>query len=364
MSKILHVSANIYPTLKEQHSTKKIWKELSKGFEEYHILGRADDNRFHTEREGNIFLHRIPGIGGTKFFFLTSFIMIYYLKHYKIDKILCQCAILGGFAAILYAHKYKIPVMVEIHGMIYFEFLSGNRLYDKIVRKLLHYVYRNATVVRALNPLMKQRLLDLGVKANIVIIENRVNLDTFSLKKREFSLHNPIRIVSVGSFNWEKGYLEAIKAIKELAKEYEIELMLIGGGQLKKSYLDEIDESPGFVLYDRLPQEKFVKLLVESDIYIQPSLSEGVPRALLEAMACQLPIITSDAGFIRGSVIPNQDALFFRTGDFGEFREKLVEMIENKILRERLAQKAYEDACEKFEWNHQFELYRNVLMDM
>lgn len=364
MPKVLHVSANTYPSLNQEHSTKKIWIELAKGFEEYHIMGRAEDNRFHTEQEGNIYLHRIPKLCGTKTFLFTSFFMIYYIKRYKIDRILCQCAILGGLAAVLYSKKAKIPVMVEIHGTIYFEFLRGHRLYDKAAKKILYFVYKNATVVRALNSLMKQQLINLGVQANIVIIENRVNFNTFSIKKNDFHLHNPIRIVSVGGFNWEKGYLETIKMIKELQNEYPVELCLIGGGQLKKDYLKEIDGGPGFKLYDNLPQEQFVNILVDSDIYIQPSLSEGVPRATLEAMACQLPIVSSDAGFITGSIIPNQDALIFRAGHFEELKARLIELINNPILREKLAVQAADDAHKKFEWDRQFEIYRAELLKM
>ncbi len=364
MSNILHVSANIYPTLSKEHSTKKIWRELAKEFQEYHILGRSDDNHFHTEQEGKLYLHRIPQIGGSKFFFVSSFLMLRYIRKYKIDRILCQCALLGGFAAVFYSRILKIPVMVEIHDSVYFEIRQSKNWMRRFVSKILRYSYENASKVRVLNDLMGSMLSAQHVNANTVVIENRVNLDIFSNKKEEYGLHSPIKIISVGNFNWRKGYLQAIEIIQQLQEKYHISLTLIGGGALKEAYIKQIGNADGFILYDYLPQEEFKTIMTEADIYIQPSLREGMPRTLLEAMACGLPIISSDAGFTAGSVLPNRDALIFEAGNFEQFKCFLVQMIEDKELRMRLACQAYGDACERFDWNKQFQRYRKELLDM
>lgn len=132
---------------------------------------------------------------------------------------------------------------------------------------------------------------------------------------------------------------------------------------MKEIYQRHIGNSDGFALYDYLPQE-FKNVLLEADIYVQPSLREGMPRTILEAMACKLPIIASDAGFTAGSVLPDRDALIFKAGDFKAFKELMVRMIEDGELRKKLANQEYADACERFDWEKQFNLYRKEILSM
>ena len=61
MIKLLHISANTYPPLDgKHHFTKEIWKELAKGFDEYHVLARSETNNYSYSNEGNIHLHLVP----------------------------------------------------------------------------------------------------------------------------------------------------------------------------------------------------------------------------------------------------------------------------------------------------------------
>lgn len=361
MSNLLHISANEFPPLNVEHSTKNIWRELSKGFNEYHILGRSKDNKFHYYVEGNIHLHLVPKLYKAASFSLTSFYLLKILKKYKINIVLSQCPILGGFTANLVCRYFKIPVFQEIHDTYYFDLFESKKIKDQLLGRIMKFSVKKATKVRALNKMMSDMIYNVYPKANIVIIENRVDLKKFKLEKRSNKLHNPISVTSIGTFVNRKGYHTAIEAIKELSDIYNIKLTLIGGG-VEKSNLEE--QSKGYEninLYDRLSQDELVEFLEETDIYIQPSIREGMPRTILEAMAMKLPVITTNVSTIPGTVINEMNGLTIDPENVDQLKLSLIKLIKNERLRNTIVENAYTDVVTKFEWNSSFELYRNEI---
>jgi glycosyltransferase involved in cell wall biosynthesis len=364
MANLLHISSNVFPPLNEEHSTKKIWRELSKGFNEYHILARSKDNKFHNYQEGNIYLHLVPKLGSSKSFFLTSIVMLGIIKKYKIDLMLSQCPLFGGVTAATISKITKIPLMIEIHGMIYFSILDSNKIIDKILAKLIRYSFRNANKVRTLSNTMTDMLCEREIIANAVIIPNRVNTQIFNLPKMNLQLDDPIKVVSVGRFVWEKSFETAIEAVKKLHKKYNIELTLIGGGPLYEKYAAMADGCKYIHLVSYLPQEDFVPLLNLADIYIQPSISEGMPRTILEAMAMRLPVISSNVGAISGIISDRKNGILIKGGDSKDLEDAIDLLIKDEPLRITIATNGYDDVISKYEWAKVFEKYRSELNHM
>ena len=118
MIKVLHISQNTYPKFgQKEHHTKRIWQELAKDVNEYHVFARSQDNSFSHTIEGNIHLHLIPKLHlKQRVFILSSFYMIKIIKQYKINRLLVQSALFGGIAATFYSKILNIPIMIEIHG--------------------------------------------------------------------------------------------------------------------------------------------------------------------------------------------------------------------------------------------------------
>jgi len=364
MKKMLHISPNEYPPLYTEHSTKRIWEELSRGFDEYHIVARAKDNKFHNYCEKNIFLHLVPKLGKSRSFFLSSILMIKIIHKYKINYMLSQCPLLGGFWAIIYKKIFKIPLMIEIHGLEYFRILDSNKILNKLLSKIIMYSLKNATKVRSLSSKMTKMLKNRDIVANIVIIYNRVDIALFNNPKMNNDINNIVKVVSVGRFVWEKGYDNAIKVIKNMQQKYKIELTLIGGGKLYKQYKELIGTNRNIKLIEDIPQKDLVTYLNNADIYIQPSLSEGMPRTILEAMAIRLPIIASNVGAIEGIIKNKENGLLIKPDSIKELEKAIEELIENSQLRKSIANNGYIDVITKYEWNKMFEIYRNEILKM
>jgi glycosyltransferase involved in cell wall biosynthesis len=139
-------------------------------------------------------------------------------------------------------------------------------------------------------------------KAKITIINNAINASLFTYNtatadkiKEEFGLNNKKVIGHVGRFNEQKNHFLLIKIFNEICRKDEsCVLLLIGNGNLKDKIKEEakrlnIDKKIYFLgLRDNIPE-----LLQAFDLFLFPSLYEGLPVTLIEAQASGLKIVTS-----------------------------------------------------------------------
>lgn len=154
------------------------------------------------------------------------------------------------------------------------------------------------------------------------------------VRKSAYDINGATNIISVGRLEGEKGHINILKALKSLPKaKYKVHF--IGDGtQIKslKSYAVENDIDAIFygAITDR---QKLFSLLEKADIYIIPSLTEGMPRSLLEAMAVGLPCIGSNVGGI--PEVLNHSELFGPNNQ-EDLKEKILELSNSASRREQL----------------------------
>ena len=118
-------------------------------------------------------------------------------------------------------------------------------------------------------------------------------------------LNNSILIGSTGRIVWQKGYDLLISLLENYDfGSKDIYFIIAGDGSLKNKYKADIksknlDKKIKFIgIIDNIPE-----FLSDIDIYIQPSVTEGFPLSVLEAMASNLPIICSNAGGLKDMII-------------------------------------------------------------
>ena len=130
-----------------------------------------------------------------------------------------------------------------------------------------------------------------------------------SIKKMNDS-QKLLRIISVGRCHWKKGYTFALDAISILNnKGVPFHYTIIASGKDNENIHYQIHdlglkESVTFI--NGLPHDEVIEKLLESDLFLLPSLEEGISNAVLEAMALGVPVISTDCGGM-GEVIRNGD---------------------------------------------------------
>jgi glycosyltransferase involved in cell wall biosynthesis len=146
--------------------------------------------------------------------------------------------------------------------------------------------------------------------ARIHLIPNGVALDQFYPSATP--ARGQPRIVFIGRLSPEKNVASLLRAVQRLQPEIRPVVELAGDGPLRTALAHQADELQvqvnflGVVGHERLPE-----LLRQAHAFVLPSYSEGHPKALLEAMACGLPVVASDIPGNRSLVEDAQNGLLF-----------------------------------------------------
>lgn len=171
-----------------------------------------------------------------------------------------------------------------------------------------------------------------GDKLNIRVIPNAI---------REVILYPEIQrkkvILYVGRFAWEKGPERLIQAFSQIDDRAGWQLHMAGTGPLlvpMKKLAEELGCNDSIVFLGQV--EDVDSLFARSSIYVLPSVLEGFPNALCEAMAASLPAICFDS-IPHEAILTNQvDGLVVKDGDLEGLKNTLLTLMHNQILRNEL----------------------------
>jgi glycosyltransferase involved in cell wall biosynthesis len=170
-----------------------------------------------------------------------------------------------------------------------------------------------------------------------------------------------------GIFKYAKGLPYLFKALAEVAKKEKITLQLAGRvREEEKENFEEMVKKTGIEPYffPSIPREKINDWLLTLNLFVLPSLTEGCPNILMEAMAAGLPCVATRTGANEVLVDDRISGLLVPWGDSIALEEAIFEMINNRSLREDMGKrgrekmKEFSPEKEKKEWEI---LYRELI---
>ncbi len=181
-------------------------------------------------------------------------------------------------------------------------------------------------------------------EAATALLHPPVDLDRFKPAAVERGVTGEVRLIAVGNVNPLKGYhdlIEALGALGDLATPWRLD---IAGAKLEtaRDYLGELEVA---IARHGLEQrvaflgavEDVPALLPGHDIFVMCSRSESGPMVLLEAMACGLPPVASNVGFVHEVVMDGETGLIVPPGDSGALAAAIRKMIEDVAFRQQAA---------------------------
>ena len=212
------------------------------------------------------------------------------LKKKKYSLIHAFFGIPSGFLAMQLRKKYKVPYIVSLRGSDVPFYNKRFYYLDKLIfKRLSRKIWRGAKSVIANSVGLRELAQKSIPRQEIKVIPNGVDTEEFKPRRRK--KNKELTLISTGRLIERKGYQYLIPAIKGL----KVKLILIGDGNLKK----ELKEKSKGINVEFLGEKKHIeikKYLNEADIFILPSLNEGMSNSILEAMSTGLPIITTNTG--------------------------------------------------------------------
>lgn len=163
-----------------------------------------------------------------------------------------------------------------------------------------------------------------------------------------------IRIVMTGALKWvrapEHGLL-ALRRILDAGVDAEVEVLGGARKEEKERFLYSVEDLglEGRVRWrGAVPADEVAERLREADIFLHASHSEGISNAVLEAMACGLPVVCTDAGGMREAVRDGIDGLVVPVRDVEAMAEALVKLARDPELRRRMGEAARQRVLEEF----------------
>ena len=281
-----------YYLLKEFAKNPDIYINLvTSSIDTYKMEKFADNIRIHylnIGKKGN--LHYQPNKDLLKY----SWKAYRYCKNLMATKQYDLCHAFFGIPCGYIAMKLGLPYIVSLRGSDVPFYNKRFYLLDTLFfKRLSRKVWARANRVIANSDGLKELALKVGTKREIEVIMNGIDTQEFSPPSKRADKRNLV-LISTGRLIERKGYEYLIAATRNLNG---IEIQLIGDGNLSAKLKDLSKESGVQTNFlGKVSHEKIVGHLQNADVFVLPSLNEGMSNSILEAMATGLPIITTNVG--------------------------------------------------------------------
>jgi glycosyltransferase involved in cell wall biosynthesis len=266
------------------------------------------------------------------------------------------------FFSPLFSRKKKLLHIHHVHKEVWNKEMSVpfNWIGYFLEMKIMPFVYRHTKIVTISKSSAKE-IEDENIGKVFGIVNPGVEFYEY---KKQGKNKNPT-IFFLNRMKKYKGLKIMLDAVKEIQNDNEIKSMeiLVGGDG---EYLQEMIqytkekkiEKVNFL--GRISEEKKVELMQKSWIFLNPSFKEGWGIVNIEANYLGTPVIGSDIGGIRDSIVNNKTGLLFEYGNHKELAKKIKLLLKNKTLREKM-EKEGKKWSKNFSWDIKAEEYLKIL---
>ena len=203
-----------------------------------------------------------------------------------------------------------------------------------------HELFSYADKILANSPYTRQRLLEFGAPDEKTIVHPAgIDLECFSQKQRtNHTAARPVSLLTVARLVEEKAIDIGLRAFAKVIRnqpESEIIWHIVGDGSLKEQLVElagQLEINKQVVFHGAMQRCDVIRLLMETDLFLLPSISEGLGMVLLEAEAMEIPVISTVAGGIPSAVVDGESAFLVEPGDVDALAEKLEFLVLNPQL--------------------------------
>jgi glycosyltransferase involved in cell wall biosynthesis len=270
----------------------------------------------------------------------------------------------------LLASKQGIPIVTTNHNWL----TSHWKL--RVYRRLDSLLIRYFTRIIAVSSGIQEEMLTYGIpREKMRVIDNGIDITRFhesvspKAVKEEFGLKKEETIIgTIGNLGAEKGHMYLLQAAKDIVKNVgSVKFFFVGDGPLRGCLENEAKQLGigDHVIFTGFRTD-IPNLLSIMDIFVLPSLKEGLPMVLLEAMAAKKAIVATRVGAIP-KVVNNGNGILVEPKDAEGLREAIVSLLTNEEKRRKYASAGYETVRMQFSSERMsseyFDLYSELLGD-
>ena len=261
---------------------------------------------------------------------------------------------------ILKSYGINIPVVTTLHGT---DITLVGR--DKTFKPVVTFSINESDGVTTVSENLKQETLEyFDITRDIKVIPNFIDLNRFVNKKREhfkkaIAPGNERIMVHTSNFRKVKNTEDVVRIFHKVSQVIPSKLLMVGDGP-ERSNAEELARDLGIANSVRFlgKQDAVEEILSVSDLFLMPSSSESFGLAALEAMACQVPVISSNIGGLPELNVQGITGFLSDVSDIEDMARNSIYILEDCDRLDQFKKAAYEHA-QKFEISQILPMYEN-----
>lgn len=325
---------------------------------EVDLITSSIDSEYHCDViVDTIRIHRLPiGKHARNLHFQSvKDLLIYSVKAYffsrklmkatKYDIIHAFFTVPCGAIAWKLHRESGVPYIVSLRGSDVPGYSDRFSFLYSFLRPITRLIWRQASAVISNSQGLKELALQTDSHQEIAIIPNGVDTTHFLPNPKKVVQEPYILHLTLGASRVtdRKGIKYLIEAIQLLKDECPLELTVIGDGNAKarlEQLVIEYSLTSQITFVGRIPREETLRYYQAADIFVLPSLNEGMSNAMLEALSCGLPLVTTRTGGAMELVKDGENGLLVEYRDARDLARALRKVAQDADLRVRMGEKS------------------------
>jgi len=321
----------------------ELGKYLSKNGHQVHFITYSQPHRLDFFNE-NIFYHEVvissyPLFEYPPYELALASKMVDVVKHEKLDLLHVHYAIPHASAAymakqILRSQGISIPVITTLHGTD-ITLVGKDASYEPVVTFSIN---QSDGVTAVSEDLKKDTYKHFNITNDIEVIPNFVDISRFRKQgkehfKKAICPNGEKLIVHASNFRAVKRIEDVIMVFDQVRKQIPSKLLLVGDGPERmklEALCRELDTCADIRFLGKM--EAVEEILSVSDVFIMPSEKESFGLAALEAMACEVPVISTNTGGLPELNIHGVTGFMSNVGDVPDMVKNMITLLDDKVL--------------------------------
>ncbi|HOW28622.1 MAG TPA: glycosyltransferase family 4 protein [Elusimicrobiota bacterium] len=318
----------------------------------------TNDLQYQPLLRKEIIIIPMPALFATKIgMFIYSFLMpLLRAAYFRKCDVIKTNQMPGSWTAVMVSVLFRIPLLLRT-GYTWSLTVKRNDYYarklDLLAESTERLAYRHCHAAIVTTPSQRDYIAGIHAQSapKIAVVPNYIDIHLFK-PRPEIPKKMGNRIIYVGRLTREKNLVNLIAAFEGTPWGLDI----YGIGKLRAGLTDMVNNTSCDVRFMySIPNNQLAQVLCQYTVFILPSLYEGSPKSLLEAMSCGLACIGTDVAGIN-EVIRHQDTGWLVQPDTDSIRQGIKNLMEQEALRQSLGARARQFIVERYSLQYAGEL--------
>lgn len=363
--RLIHVTPARVDPDRPAGSAQQVWEDLARDFDELLVFGRVAGWRPRHAKRGKIRFVLLPSRSRRQWFFpFSSALLPFVCLVYRPSAILAQSPFHGGVSALAASRLTGARLIIEVHGDHYFSWIDCPSWFKRQLGRHSAWVARRADTVRAVSQLQRTQLQEkFGLSpARIEVVPYRVDTNIFFPARGNGDAGRPFSVMMACSLVHRKRVDVLLRALPLLPDR--VEATIAGGGELDgelRQLARQLNVAERVNFAGQLTRDELADLMRRCDAFALLSESEAMPRALLEAMASGLAIVTTHVGVVDDLIEDGVTGLFVPLDDVEATARAIRTLQADGKLRADMSAACVSVVAASYSWEEAMRSYRRMV---